>query len=108
MNKLLNRLNSNLDRLGGDSDHQDPTLLALREPIERLTGSPVEEEVHCILAGAVSDLEKREGKESEGRESFYSDRLRSLHEKYTSAVDHHPAVALQLGRLADALATLGL
>ena len=108
MIKLLNRLESNLERLGGDSDHQDPAVLALREPIETLTGSPIEEDVRCILAGVVSDLESREEAENRRQEQTHSDRLRRLQKRYTSAIDHHPAIALQLGRLADALAVLGV
>lgn len=108
MIKLLNRIESNFERLGGDSDHQDPAILALREPIESLTGSPVEEDVHCILAGAVSDLENRENSPDKQEDLPHSNQLRSLQDRYTSAVDHHPTIALQIGRLADAMAVLGL
>ena len=108
MRKTLHQLETRLERLGGDSDHQDAAILALRDPIETLIGSPVEEEVHSILTGVVSEMDNGQQLTGEQKASPHSDRFRHLQEKYASTIDHHPKIALQIGRIADAFATLGL
>jgi len=108
MKSTLRQLEASLEHLDGDQDHQDAAILELREATDSLSASPLEEDVHCILAGTVSEMKEAGGSPTQWNDSTPSERVHQLHEKYTEAVDHHPAFALQLGRIADAFATLGL
>lgn len=108
MKKTLHRIGASLERLGGDREHQDAALLALREATESFPDSSLEQEMRCILAGAASEMEDSGEVPPRWKESPPSERFHRWREQYSEAVDHHPAFALRLGRIADAFATLGL
>ncbi len=108
MKQTLIELESSIEKLSGDSKDHDKFILALRDPLESLVGTEAETEVHRIIAGATSDLENGLEPAQESHELLPSEKFRDLHRRYSEAVEHHPALILQIGRLADTFASLGL
>ena len=83
---------------------------ALREALEQLdrelaeTGS-IDDEARAMLADLSGDIERLLAEEERDDDSSLSDRLTAATERFEES---HPRLTAVIGRLADALANLGI
>ena len=108
MKQTLRQIETSLEKIATETDRPNSSALALREPVESLVGTPVEIEVHQILADTAEYLENELEPTTERQGWSPSERFQDLRRRYVEAVDHHPTLALKMGRIADVFAAFGL
>ncbi|MEX2580659.1 MAG: hypothetical protein WD342_16500 [Verrucomicrobiales bacterium] len=105
MKNALRRIEESLARLERDPDRREAAIREMRAAIDSLEQSPVQDEVHGILAEAPEAIDASLSSEGTERPSL---RLSKLRERYDEKLEEHPNLVLEIGRISDAFASLGL
>ena len=102
MKKELEEIRSALESIGAYDESTQEALQSLEEAIDEIDTHPELERIHGVVGQTAAGISAKEG------EGAVSKRWHELKDHLDEWEDHHPRATMIVGKVADALAVVGL
>ena len=108
MRREIEEIKKSLGAIDALDEKTGEALQALEEAMEEIDRHPAVVQVHGVIGDTATEARRLNGEDGPPDEGVISDKWRSLKEHLDEWEDHHPNVVLVVGKMAEALAVVGL